>query len=198
LLVLPLAACSLFQPLGPALTAREQAQLQARTQALAAVRSFYISARLAVNADSHAWNGSLRWEQLPRSYVMNFNTPTGQGALQLTGSSNGVSLKLANGETRTADNPEDLLYNQTGLDIPLRGLRYWIMGLPQPDNESIRSVQLDGQGRITAMEQSGWTIEYRRYQTVDGLSLPRKLDLHNRKLSLRLVIDRWELNVHDS
>lgn len=195
MLCLSLAACSLFQPLGgPALTAREQSQLQARRQALATVQSYYLSARLALRADNGAWNGSLRWEQRPDSYVMNFNSPTGQGALQLSGGADGVQLKLANGEIQNADDAEDLLYNQTGLNFPLHGLRYWVMGLPQPADESLRALRLDAQGRITSLSQAGWSINYSRYQTVDGLEMPRKLELKNNELSIRLFIDRWELS----
>jgi outer membrane lipoprotein LolB len=172
----------------------EQAQLQARIEMLAPVHSFYISGRLAVTASDNAWNGSLRWEQRPASYIINFNSPTGQGALQLAGNNEEVVLKLANGETQHADDPETLLYNQTGLDFPLHGLRYWVTGLPQPDEESLQSLQLDTEGRITTMRQSGWTINYTRFQTVNGLTMPRKMDMQNNNLTIRLLIDRWQLD----
>ena len=184
----------MLPPAAPALSDRQQAQLQARTAALATVHAFYLSARLVVNTDNNAWNGSLRWEQQPNSYVMNFNSPTGQGALQLTGDKSGVHLMLANGETQTADDAEDLLYNQTGLDFPLHGLRYWVLGLPLPQDDSLRSLQLDGQGRISALKQAGWTINYRRYQSVDGLEMPRKLEMNNNNITLRMLIDHWDVS----
>ena len=184
----------MLPPAAPALSDRQQAQLQARTAALATVHAFYLSARLVVNTDNNAWNGSLRWEQQPNSYVMNFNSPTGQGALQLTGDKSGVHLMLANGETQTADDAEDLLYNQTGLDFPLHGLRYWVLGLPLPQDDSLRSLQLDEHGRISALKQAGWTINYRRYQTVDGLEMPRKLEMNNNNITLRMLIDHWDVS----
>jgi len=161
---------------------------------LGAAGAFYLSARLALNADDHAWNGNLRWDQQPSAYLMTFNTPTGQGALQLKGDPSGVRLLMANGETQTADDAEDLLYNQTGLDFPVHGLRYWILGLPSPDKDSLRSLNLDPQGQLVSLQQSGWTIHYRRYQTIDAVALPRKLDMQHDNIKIRIVIDHWELS----
>lgn len=188
------AACSWLPHLGPNLTEHQHAQLQARTQTVVPLDAFYLSARLALNADNHAWSGNLRWEQQPSSYVMTFNTPTGQGAMQLKGDHTGVHLKLANGDTQTADDAEDLLYNQTGLNLPLDGLRYWVKGIPQPDNgnDTLDAVQFDTQGRLSYLEQAGWTIRYSRYRLIDGVAMPGKLDMHHNAIKLRIFIDHWE------
>ena len=79
----------------------------------------------------------------------------------------------------------------TGLQVPVTGLRYWILGLPAPGAE--RSRVLDGQGRLLSLEQNSWSMDYRGYTDVDGLSLPRKLFLRRDDLRVRLVVEQWRI-----
>lgn len=188
------AGCTLFQPAseGPGLSPQQDALLQKRLQALAPVQSFFLSARLAVTAGNGGWSGALRWEQHSDDFQMNFNAPTGQGALQLQSVRGGVELTLADGRIETADDAEVLLYQQIGLDLPVYGLRYWVMGLPRPGNHPVDKLTFDEQGRITRLQQSGWLVTWPRFRDVNGHQLPRKIVMQNDELNIRLVIDRWE------
>ena len=48
---------------GLSLSPEQQALITSRTERLEPVHSFYLSARLAVDANGHSWNGVLRWQQ---------------------------------------------------------------------------------------------------------------------------------------
>jgi outer membrane lipoprotein LolB len=80
-----------------------------------------------------------------------------------------------------------------GWTMPVEGMRYWAIGLPAPDSKPERQ-QLDDQGRLLELSQSGWTIEYRRYQPVGEVELPDKIFMQNHKLNVKLVVERWQLS----
>ncbi len=92
----------------------------------------------------------------------------------------------------SASSVELLMEEQLGWSVPVQGFRYWLIGSPAPG--VIDRYSLDEAGRLAELEQSGWQIRYLSYQAVDGLDLPRKLELENPRLRIRLVIDEWQLS----
>ena len=67
-----------------------------------------------------------------------------------------------------------------------------MVGLPDGNHE-ISRLLFDEQGGIQTLEQYHWRIQYLEYQQVDVYRLPRKISLQNDKLSLRIVIDQWQI-----
>jgi outer membrane lipoprotein LolB len=169
---------------------QEQAWQQHR-QAVARYSNWALSARVAVSTEDEAWNGRLHWRQVDDTYRIRFNAPTGQGAFQLDGDSDGVDMRLANGKILHDVDAETLLYNQLGWRLPLDSLRYWVTGLPAPGGGA--ELYFGTAGRLNSLLQFDWRIRYPDYRQTDGAMLPRKVYLENYELDLRLVIDRWEL-----
>ena len=139
--------------------------------------------------------------------------------MQLRGHDGVVELKLADGSIETAEDAESLLYQETGLEFPVNGLRYWVMGIPRPlsglESEGqaqppTNVVLVAGSSNIESMEQSGWLIEYSRYRMVAmdagqqrpeglnekaGIEMPRKIIMKNDEVKIRLFIDRWQAEI---
>ena len=158
-----------------------------------------LSGRLSIRADNEALSGSLRWRQDIAAFIINFNAPFGQGALQIKGDSVGVELETADGRTLQADDIDQMFAEVAGWELPLSGLRYWIFGIPSPDNEArLKREQDQADGRITEIQQSDWVVALPRYVQIGEKSLPRKLRLrsigHKPELQVRLVIDNWQLD----
>lgn len=164
---------------------------QARQAALAALPGWTLAGRIAVSNDDTNWSAALHWIQQADRYTVEVIAPLGQGAARLDGGHDGVALQLADGRLLTATDPELLLQQHTGLHMPVTGLRFWVMGMPNPASEARQA--LDDAGRLAWLEQAGWRIEFLRYSQVSGLDLPAKLVAINPRLRMRLVIDRWEL-----
>lgn len=178
-----------------------------RQVALAAVSTWTLTGRIAVNngAATDITSGTeinsapgtinisamLHWAQQPSNYHIDVVPPFGQGAIRLEGNSDGVMMRLPGGRQLSAATPDALLYAQTGLRLPIRSLRYWVMGRPDPVS-AVRKV-LDDTGRALWLEQSGWRVEFLRYTQINGLDMPDKLVMTRSPMHLRLVIDRWEL-----
>ena len=91
-------------------------------------------------------------------------------------------------KTRLEDAEPELLWRY-GWTIPVDSLRYWALGIPDPSVPGV--TKLDEQGRLTRLEQNGWTVQISRYQEGGGQSMPRILTATNRDTRVRMVIDRW-------
>jgi len=185
-----LSGCATTPQLPPA--ERDRLWLLHR-QSLEQQTDWTLTARIAGYSENDGWNGKLIWRQHGEDYQIHFQAPFGQGAVQLLGISGQVEMRTADGQVSVAADAESLLYQQLGWHLPLAGLRYWVLGLPVPISAEMPVLAFDEAGRLTNITQSQWQISYSSYQQVGGIALPKKVYLENPVLSLRLVIDRWQL-----
>ena len=178
----------------PPLTQEQQSALQQRHQAVASINAWSFRGRLSLTTEKEAWTGKVRWQQTADEFRIHFDSPTGQGAMQLMSNPQfGVEMRVANGGVYYADDAATLLYNHTGWRLPVAALRMWLLGLPQGRDE-ISQLLFDAQGLLQNLQQYRWHVQYLSYQSVDGYSLPRKILLQNEQIKIRMVIDHWELN----
>ncbi len=180
-----LAGCAALPEVG--LDARSQ--WEERRRRMGGFSRFSFLGSLAFRTSEEALNARIRWRQNGDEYRIRMGGPIGEAALELRGGSGGVELRTRN-ETHRADSPETLLREHTGWSIPLRGLRYWVLGVTAPGT-AVEALELDPEGRPEHFLQSGWRIAYRRYASVHDLMLPERIDLERQRLEARLVVGGW-------
>lgn len=192
LLLLFLSACSTVPPVqDPLLSSVDKQSLwQQRQVQLNAIAAFAMKGRLGIKTPEDAWSVSLQWAQKEQLYKMRIIAPLGQGTYELTGGNGQVSLLTAEDESYEADDPDTLMQATLGWSVPVTGMRYWIIGLPDPEI-SPDSIQLDDMGRVTQLEQDGWSVEISRYQDYEHYQLPAKIKMVNQSLQVRIVIKNW-------
>lgn len=164
---------------------------QSRVQRLAVLPSWIFRGRVLVKTDTDGWNGNIVWQQKPDGYLIDFMTPVGQKVMQIKGGPGKAELSVADGKAYQARDAESLLYSQLGWGLPVDTLVSWITGIPA--SEGWHSINLDDSGRIINLEQSDWSIHYKRYNNVNGLDLPDKVFLDKGEVNIRLVISDWVL-----
>lgn len=188
LLLVAVAACS-TQPPKPGNQA--QARWQSRQAQLLQLDHWNLRGRISLVMPGEAWQADLVWVQQQRQFDIKLIAPLGQGTLALQGDPNGAELRSSQSpQPVRAPDPETLLYQQTGWRMPVDGLRFWVRGLPAPGGDP--QLRLDDQGRLAALEQFGWHIEFVRYQDRNGTDLPDKIFLRKEDLSVRVLIRNWE------
>ena len=171
----------------------EQAQAwQHHRQLVKRITSWTLTGRIVVNTEDDGWNGELNWSQSVDGYGIQFSAPFGQGAFQLDGSDTAVEMRFSDGKTFQAADAESLLVEQLGWHLPLSGFQHWVTGMPKPESTSVLNYRHDG--RLAKLQQGKWLVTYPEYVTIGGVMMPRKVFFENHELSVRLVIDRWELN----
>lgn len=162
-----------------------------RRSNIAAVQNFVLKGRVAEAGVAGA-RGDLDWTQNGDRIDLRVTGPLGVGALAISGDRHNVEIRSKEGVVNTRS-PESYMQERLGWSLPLARLRYWALGIPAPGfmDEQPREVLLDDIGRAQRFEQLGWTIEYGEYQTVNSLTLPRKMTVAGGGRSFRLVIDDW-------
>lgn len=166
-----------------------------RQAALSELQSWQVMGRISVTTEEEGWHASVNWVQRGSSYSIDLIGPLGQGRVRIWGDDQGVQLRTADGRLYTASSPERLLQQTLGTAIPIEGLIYWVRGLPDPRQPVV--LQGDPQGRLTHLEQRGWSIDYLRYSEPDQLArwdLPTRIRARQNGLMVKLLINRWDLD----
>lgn len=182
LLSLFLHGCFLLKDTGKSQPAWETQRLR-----LAQVDRFTLQARVS-SGGLLGVKGNLHWRQTPDAFDMRVAGPFGVGAAAISGRGREVEIRTAKGRFVTQD-PEGDLKARLGWSFPVSHLRYWVLGQPAPGSRA--EFDLDRDGRIVTLEQDGWTLSYDEYQRAGALELPRKFEVANAEIRLKIVVDTW-------
>lgn len=183
-----LTACALPPP-APDSSRRSYETRRAQLQAL---DHWALTGRIAVSAEGEGWSASLRWQQSGEDYRISVFDALGRTLARIEGRPGRVTLRTAEGRRAEAADPERLLAEQLGWELPVRGLRHWVRGLPLPAEATAR-LDLDADGRPRLLEQDGWRVSYPQYQTADHTALPGRVVLERPPLRIKLAVDRWQV-----
>ncbi len=174
---------------------REEAWSDQR-QRLEALSGWRAEGRLAVRTRDDAGNANFVWiEEGEERFRLRLEGPLGQGGGRLVVDGGQAVLTTGDGQQYAGHDAGRLLDDLYGWNIPVTGLRQWLVGLPGSDAD----YELDRFGRITALEWRGWHIEYRRYRPVGDLDLPATLvaTRADSGTEIRVAIDQWEPEASD-
>lgn len=181
-LALALGACA---PMTHREPPSEQAWLARRAE-LTQLDHFLLQARIA--SGRVGWSGHLHWRQTEEYFDIRISGPLGAGAVQARGHLGEVTIRTPK-ETLVTQDPDAVLQETLGWSLPLQHLRYWAIGVPFPDTPAI--VRFDAQGRLLAMEQDGWRLEYSEYGLYQHYELPRRFSIEDDENRFRVVVDGW-------
>ena len=105
-----------------------------RTRQLNILPAWNMQGRISVVSEQDGWHASLYWQQKNDRYQLKIIGPLGQGTVELNGSEYRVSLRSTREPHPViAASPERLLRRVMGWEVPVTGMRFWVRGLPVPD-----------------------------------------------------------------
>ena len=158
---------------------------------LDAPRPFTVTGKVSWQAPADRGRASVEWsDDAAGSRRLVLTGPFGAGAAVLEEDARGARLTRGDEVLEAAD-AEGLLRGVLAVPLPLREARYWLLGLPAPGEHRI--AERDEAGRPRCLAQAGWEIEFVRWQSVDGRSLPARLDIAGADVELRFVATRLAL-----
>jgi outer membrane lipoprotein LolB len=190
LLLMVLPACSSVQPVDVDDPGRMRLY-ETRSEQLAKFSNWNMVGRLAVSNSDDGGSGHFSWRKYAGDSQMDFHGAFGRGAWRLVADSGGAELELADGTVHRAGSIDQLVRTQVGWEIPVDSLSWWVRGLVAPGEYQERMI--DDKGNLSELLQGGWTIEFGRYGTVKGISLPVKLTARQADWKVKLAIRDWEL-----
>lgn len=162
-----------------------------RQQQLAAMEQWGVEGRAAFRSETEGGQSGFRWRLSPDEQEFHLNGVLGAGALSLRSGPAGVVLEQG-GERYRGRDPQNLLLQISGFHFPVDEARYWVLGIPAPD-QPVSGIELDDRSRLQWLNQSGWSIEIRRYQQVGALELPALLVMRQGEIQVKLRLTQWML-----
>ncbi len=160
-----------------------------RQAALTPLTHWRAAGRIGVVNAEDGWHASFQWDQQGPDYRIDLIGPLGQGRVLLQGTATGVTLQTQDGQQWTAPDADALVEQHLQIHLPVNGLRYWILGLPEPGAPPV--LHTDAQGRLTRLEQKGWLIDYPAYAPLTPIELPARIMAQRQDLSVKLIIEQW-------
>lgn len=141
--------------------------------------------RLALTGKNDSWSANISWEHSPEEEKIRLSGPLGQGAVVISLTGNVVTIDRGGDDVQSSTQPEEFINQQLGMFVPVRSLRYWVVGLPEP-SRSYKDTDV-------GFDQAGWLSEYKQMQLVGDGAMPHKMMVMNKQVKLKLIIDHWAL-----
>lgn len=185
-----LADCAAHPPAPLPPPVRSWAQRQSLL--LSTAGHFALSGRLAATHGDQGMSAGIDWQQRDADAQMSLSGPLGFGGARVSLSGGAIRLRTNDGRELSGDAAADELSRLLGFEPPLRSLRFWVVGVPDPADSDAGPV-LDAQQRLRHLTQQGWAIAYDAYMNVHREWLPQRLTVTRGDLRLRLVIHDWQL-----
>lgn len=180
-----LAGCA-APPERPAFPQRDAVGLRA------ALSSWQATGRLAVRSRDHGWNAAFTWAQAGAQSTIDVHGPLGLGAARITRSDELIVIDNGHGSPQRIAAPftdlEAALEDRLGTALPLGPLRYWLLGVADP--QAPATATPDG-----GFVQYGWTVAVAEPQAVAGLPgpLPRLITVEQPPTRIRVVVSDWRV-----
>lgn len=182
---------------GPALAAAT-ARVQAREALLAGAGGLAFSGRVALSNGRDGGSGRIEWWQHGDSYRVMLRAPVTRQGWSLSAGPGGARIDGLDGGPREGADPVALLFDATGMEVPVDALASWAAGArADVASHGPARMEFSATGELVRMRQGGWTIDYVRWQdpaaAQPGAALPLRVDAERGDARVRLMVDDWTL-----
>lgn len=162
---------------------------ESRQSLLRELDEWTFNGRIGVVSGDDGFSGSLRWAQDGDNFEATVSGPLGIGTVRLEGDGHRVQLTDKDGNVTALDDAERDLYLRYGWTIPVRSLRYWALGIPDPELPA--ETELGDDGQLEHLVQGGWRVDITRYGEGGGQAMPTRLKAASEQASVKLAIHKW-------
>lgn len=162
---------------------------QQRQQVLSNVSEWAFSGRVGVQSGEEGFNGKLRWHQDRDDFEASVSGPFGAGRVTIEGDGKSIAVAEPGGEVTRLEDPDLDLRARYGWTIPVTSLRYWALGIPDPDLSA--TTEFGADGLLAHLSQAGWDVNIGQYRDAGGQPMPRRITARRGDSRVRLVIDSW-------
>jgi len=154
------------------------------------------SGRIAVRQNESSDSGKIEWQGNTTEQHVELLSPLGNTVATLDHSAQRVQLIMADHQEFSAADPQQLTQKILGYALPLDGLPWWVVGQAAPADAPLMGSAVmarNEKSELLTLTQAGWRIEYGAWRNVGGQQLPGSLQLQRGPLTIRLIIDRWNV-----
>ncbi|CAM3575144.1 MULTISPECIES: lipoprotein insertase outer membrane protein LolB [Halomonas] len=185
--LLLLAGCASQGPIDE--SGRQSGQWERQQADVEAFDTWTLVGKAGLRTPEENISANLDWNQHPHYFRMLISGPFGGGRNVLEGREGRFSLSNSDGRFE-AETPEALMEEQLGWALPVSAMPDWVRGLP--GEHGSYQIETDELGFPSHLTQDGWEIDYRDWERVDELWLPRRLVMHYDDVRITLVVNQWQ------
>lgn len=191
--LLTLAGCATQAPVDDG--GRQAGQWERQQADVEAFDTWTLVGKAGLRTPQENTSANLDWNQHPHYFRMLISGPFGGGRSVLEGREGRFSLTTSDGRFE-AETPEALMEEQLGWSLPVRAMPNWVRGLP--GEHASYQLESDELGFPNHLQQDGWEIDYRDWEQVEGMWLPRRLVMNYGDLRITLVVNQWQSTDQDN
>lgn len=176
-----------------AVAAAMDAQVE-REARLAALPAWTLSGRAAITRDGKGGSGRIDWRHDGAGYRVELSAPVTRQGWRLSADTGGARLEGLEGGTREGPDGGALLYEATGLEVPMAALGAWLRGARADEGRHGAATLAFGADLLPVrLEQDGWVIDFLGWHAGNAAAppLPRRIEARRGGAEVRLVIDQW-------
>jgi outer membrane lipoprotein LolB len=167
-----------------------------REAQLAMLQHWKVKGKIAFITPSKKESAGLSWHvnEISQSQQLNLNSYLGINVLDLNSQAGKHTIKV-DGKTYHGTNLPQLIYDLTGLTLPIHALNYWLKGIAYKSNDEIL---LNGKThlpfQLTSLYQGRlWQIKYEKYKPFTTMQLPTKISIRQDDLLIKFSINNWQV-----
>ena len=155
------------------------------------MNAWTFSGRAALTNEKESLSLSIIWSHQHEKDEIELAGPFGQGRTQIRLTETGVDFDYGDKKFHFIGDMDDQIAIHTGMAIPVSSLKYWVIGLVDPE-ESFEVIH-------NGFLQSNWRVRYEKMQLVGNDELPQKIKIEKlnvpekKRAKLKLIIDHWGL-----
>jgi len=171
---------------------------QSKQSALAEIDNWKMHARIGLRGMARSGSASLIWVETPEQRNLRLLGPLGGGLVLLQQDATGVSIQDSKGGIWHGQDAGELIYRVTGWQIPVSGLRWWLLGLTEPGSKAKSTV--DTEHRLIRVQQAGWKVSLDKYTQFGDHELPASIVMETvagredeRYIRIKVIIKDWKI-----
>ena len=138
------------------------------------INSWDMMGRLAATVGRDGGSATFIWNKQPDQHKIELFGPLGSGRVFLSQVEGKATIEDKDAKV-SGDNLEQVLFETIGWLVPFDAINFWVAGKPQP-NTLVKNQKYENDNLIS-FEQSGWQVNYNRFERFDELAIPAKISI---------------------
>ncbi|MGB9429835.1 MAG: lipoprotein insertase outer membrane protein LolB [Gammaproteobacteria bacterium] len=164
---------------------------QVRRAQLVKLADWELQGRIGIVTAKNGGSGSMDWTQQGDKLAFNFRGPFGAGTLEVRGDSGILWVRSSRGDDFITSDPERDFAERLHVPLPVLSMRYWMVGLPDPNLPFTKAV--DARGQLVMLVQRGWRVDYQDYAEFGAYDLPTRLLIRRDPVRIKVAINEWQV-----
>lgn len=159
---------------------------------LAILDHWTASGKLSLRTADQAESANMVWQQQAGTSQLSLSGPMGLNATTI--SSDGQQMQIDRGDEQLSFDisTPDAVRRNTGWDLPLNALPFWLKGLPAPAME-VQALELNPSSDLLhKLQQDEWQVLYQDYQDFHGYTLPTRLRIQRGDTAVKIILRNWQ------